>query len=40
MKFEKNLVEKIKEMNNLEKKNSRQRHTIGLTTFVDFQKIY
>ena len=38
-KFRKILVEKIKKkLKIFEKKNSRQRHTIGLTTFFDFPK--
>ena len=39
LKFEKNLVEqKLNKPIILEKKNSRQRHTIGLTTFFDFSE--
>ena len=39
MKIEKHLVEQLnKKTEILEKKNSRQRHTIGLTTSFDFSK--
>ena len=39
IKNEKNQVgQKFKKPKILEKKNSRQRHTIGLTTFFDFSK--